>query len=30
VHDVAAMRDVVNVAAAISGRMPAPLREQHA
>ena len=30
VHDVAAMRDVVNVAAAISGRMPASLREQHA
>jgi dihydropteroate synthase len=30
VHDVAPMRDVVNVAAAISGRMPAPLREQHA
>lgn len=30
VHDVAAMRDVVHVAAAISGRMPASLREQHA
>lgn len=30
VHDVAAMRDVVNVATAISGRMPASLREQHA
>lgn len=30
VHDVAAMRDVVNVATAISSRMPASLREQHA
>jgi dihydropteroate synthase len=30
VHDVAAMRDVVNVATAISRRMPASLREQHA
>ncbi len=30
VHDVAPMRDVVNVAAAISRRMPASLREQHA
>lgn len=30
VHDVAAMRDVANVATAISSRMPASLREQHA
>jgi dihydropteroate synthase len=30
VHDVAEMRDVVNVAAAISGRMRGSLREQHA
>jgi dihydropteroate synthase len=30
VHDVAAMRDVVSVAAAIARRMSAPLREQHA
>lgn len=30
VHDVAAMRDVVKVAAAISRRIASPLREQHA
>jgi len=30
VHDVAAMKDVVRVAAAISRRIPSPLREQHA
>jgi dihydropteroate synthase len=30
VHDVAVMRDVVKVAAAISRRIPSPLREQHA
>ena len=30
VHDVAAMRDVVNVVTAISRRRPAPVREQHA
>jgi dihydropteroate synthase len=30
VHDVAEMRDVVNVAAAISGRLRGSLREQHA
>jgi dihydropteroate synthase len=30
VHDVAAMRDVVRVAAAIAHRIPSPLREQHA
>jgi dihydropteroate synthase len=30
VHDVAGMKDVVKVAAAISRRIPSPLREQHA
>ncbi|HEU5201709.1 MAG TPA: dihydropteroate synthase [Nitrospira sp.] len=30
VHDVAGMKDVVRVAAAISRRIPSPLREQHA
>ncbi|HET7439523.1 MAG TPA: dihydropteroate synthase, partial [Nitrospira sp.] len=30
VHDVASMKDVVRVAAAISRRIPSPLREQHA
>lgn len=30
VHDVAAMKDVVRVATAISRRIPSPLREQHA
>lgn len=30
VHDVAAMKDVVKVAVAISRRIPSPLREQHA
>jgi len=30
VHDVAVMKDVIKVAAAISRRIPSPLREQHA